>query len=57
MNHNYILENDFCKVNKCAHHAIKMRNHINLNWNDILEMLFGSIPRETGYRKQRKNTH
>ena len=37
MNSNYILENDFYKVNKCAHHAITKRNHIDLNWNNILE--------------------
>ena len=37
MNPNYILENDFYKVNKCAHPAITMRNHTNLNWNNKLE--------------------
>ena len=36
MNPNYILENDFYKVNKCHHYAITMLNHINLNWNNIL---------------------
>ena len=37
MNPNFILENDFYKVNKCAHPAITMRNHTNLNWNNKLE--------------------